>query len=54
MLRFDQDYKPLDRDTAARFADALLTHRMEKEAVNWLSRLDDASAVKLCCCSRPI
>ena len=47
MLRFDQDHKPLDRDVAARFAEALVGYRMENEAVNWLSRLDDGSAVKL-------
>src|SRR5688572_23275465 len=47
MLRFDQDYKPLEPAIATRFADALLAHRMEKAAVNWLARLDDASAVKL-------
>ncbi len=47
MLRFHQDYKPIDRDTAARFVDALLAAGMEKEAVNWFSQLDDASPVKL-------
>ena len=47
MLRFQQDYKPLDRDTAARFVDALLAAGMEKEAVNWFAQLDDASPVKL-------
>ncbi len=47
MLRFQQDYKPLGRDTAARFADALLATGMEKEAINWFSQLDEASPVKL-------
>jgi len=47
MLRYQQDYKPVDRDTAARFVDALLAVGMEKEAVNWFSQLDDASPVKL-------
>jgi hypothetical protein len=47
MLRFQQDYKPVDRDTAARFVDALLAAGMEKEAVNWFSQLDEASPVKL-------
>lgn len=47
MLRYQQDFKPLDRDTAARFVDALLAAGMEKEAVNWYSQLDDASPVKL-------
>jgi len=47
MLRYQQDYKPVDRDTAARFVDALLAMGMEKEAVNWFSQLDEASPVKL-------
>ncbi len=47
MLRYEQDFKPLDSETAARFVAALLVAGMEKEAVNWLSRLDDASPVKL-------
>ena len=47
MLRYQQDYKPLDRETAARFVDALLASGMDKEAVNWFSQLDEASPVKL-------
>ena len=47
MLRFDQDYRPLDRATAERFVGALLAAGMEKEAINWLAGLDDASALKL-------
>ncbi len=47
MLRYQQDYKPVDRDTAARFVDALLASGMEKEAINWFAQLDDASPVKL-------
>ena len=47
MLRYQQDYKPVDRDTAARFVDALLAAGMDKEAVNWFSQLDDASPLKL-------
>lgn len=47
MLRYQLDFKPVDRDTAARFVDALLAAGMEKEAVNWLSQLDEASALKL-------
>ena len=47
MLRFQQDYRPLDRDTAARFVDALLAVGMDKEAVNWFAQLDDTSPVKL-------
>ena len=47
MLRYQLDYKPVDRDTAARFVDALLAVGMEKEAINWFSQLDDASPLKL-------
>ena len=47
MLRYQQDYSPVERETAARFVDALLAAGMEKEAVNWLSQLDDASPAKL-------
>ena len=47
MLRYQQDYKPVDRDTAARFVDALLASGMDNEAVNWMAALDDASPVKL-------
>jgi hypothetical protein len=47
MLRYQQDYKPIDRDTAARFVEALLAGSMEQEAVNWLSQLDDANPAKL-------
>ena len=47
MLRYQQDLKPVDRDTAERFVGALLAAGMEKEAVNWLAQLDDASPLKL-------
>ena len=47
MLRFDLDYRPVERRTAARFAAALLDLGMAKEAVNWLASLDDADPVKL-------
>ena len=47
MLRYQQDFKPVDRDTAARFVDALLAAGMEKEGINWLAQLDDASPLKL-------
>src|SRR4029079_9931483 len=47
MLRFEQDYRPLDRATAERFVGTLLDAGMEKEAVNWLAGLDDAGALKL-------
>lgn len=47
MLRFDQDYRPLDRQTATRFVETLLDLGMAKEAINWLAALDDAGPVKL-------
>ena len=47
MLRFDQEYRPLDRATVERFVGALLAAGMEKEAINWLAGLDDAGALKL-------
>jgi hypothetical protein len=47
MLRFQQDYAPLDAATAGRFVEALLALGMEKQAVNWLANLDDAGYVKL-------
>jgi hypothetical protein len=47
MLRFDLDYRPLERRTAARFVGALLDLGLAKEAVNWLAALDDADPVKL-------
>ena len=47
MLRYQQDYKPLDRDMAARFVEGLLAAGMDKEAVNWMAQLDDAGPVKL-------
>lgn len=47
MLRYEQDYRPLDRDTAARFVGALLDLQLDKEAVNWLASLEDAGAMKL-------
>ena len=47
MLRFEQDYRPLERSVAERFVERLLDLGMEKEAVNWLAGLDDASALKL-------
>jgi hypothetical protein len=47
MLRFQQDYAPLEPATAARFVEALLALDMEQHAVNWLASLADASPVKL-------
>ena len=47
MLRFEQDYRPLEREIAGRFVGALLDLRLDKEAVNWLASLEDAGATKL-------
>ena len=47
MLRYQQDYKPVDRDTAARFVDGFLAAGMDREAVYWFSQLDEASPLKL-------
>jgi hypothetical protein len=47
MLRFDQDYRPLDEATAARFAEALIGLDAARDAVNWLASLDEANPVKL-------
>ncbi len=47
MLRYQQDYQPLDRETATHFVGSLLGLGMAKEAVNWLAAVDDASPVKL-------
>lgn len=47
MLRFDQDYRPLDRATAGHFVARLLDLGLPTEAVNWLATLDDASPLKL-------
>src|SRR3972149_2127349 len=40
MLRYQQDFKPVDRDAAARFVEALLAAGMGKEEVNWLLQPD--------------
>ncbi len=47
MLRFQQDYRPLDRAVATLFVDALLDLGLVKEAVNWLGLLDERGATKL-------
>ncbi len=47
MLRFEQDYRPLDAATATVFVDALLDLRMTREAVAWLSLLEERSPAKL-------
>ncbi len=47
MLRYTQDYQPIERPVAGRFVEALLDLGMEREAANWLARLEDTSAAKL-------
>lgn len=47
MLRFQQDYAPLDVATATDFVDGLLDVGLVKEAVNWLGLLDERGATKL-------
>lgn len=46
MLRFAQDYHPVDPATAARFVEGLLALDMTREAANWLSRLAEDSPAK--------
>jgi hypothetical protein len=47
MLRFQQDYQPLERATADRFAEALLDLGLDRDALNWLARTDQVSPVLL-------
>ena len=47
MLRFDQDYRPLDRAIAGHFVAGLLDLGLHREAVNWLAALDNAGPLKL-------
>lgn len=47
MLRFEQDYRPLDLTTATIFVDALLDLKMAREAVAWLNLLDERGPAKL-------
>ena len=47
MLRFEQDYRPLDLATATFFVDALLDLKMAREAVAWLNLLDERGPAKL-------
>ncbi|HUO44713.1 MAG TPA: hypothetical protein VMT94_07370 [Burkholderiales bacterium] len=46
ILRYQQDYQPLDRAAGEHFATALLAAGMAKEAVNWLAQLDDKGPTK--------
>ncbi|MGE0556787.1 MAG: hypothetical protein AB7E73_00110 [Burkholderiales bacterium] len=47
MLRFQQDYRPLDAATATEFVNALLDLGLAGEAVNLLGLLDEHGAAKL-------
>lgn len=47
MLRFEQDYRPLDRATATGFVEALLDSGMVPEALTWLGLLDERGATRL-------
>lgn len=47
MLRFEQDYRPLDAETAAGFVNGLLDVGMAREAVTWLGLLDERGAPRL-------
>jgi hypothetical protein len=47
MLRFQQDYQPLDRMTAERFAESLLDLGLDREALNWIGRTDLVSPTLL-------
>lgn len=47
MLRFEQDYRPLDRSVTERFVEALLDLGQDRQAANWLAKLDEASPQRL-------
>src|SRR5262245_9900014 len=47
MLRFEQDYRPLDPAIVERFVEALLDLKQDRQAVNWLARLSEASPQRL-------
>ncbi len=47
MLRFQQDYSPLERAVAERFAEALLELGLDREALNWLSVTGEVSPARL-------
>lgn len=47
MLRYQQDFKPLERAVATRFVRALLDLDMDKEAATWFAQLDDSGPLKL-------
>ncbi len=47
MLRFQQDYRPLDAAVATQFVDGLLDLKRVQESLSWLSLLDERSPTKL-------
>ena len=47
MLRFQQDYQPLERAVTDRFAEALLDLGLDRDALNWLGRTDQVSPALL-------
>ncbi|MFZ9150078.1 MAG: hypothetical protein ACO22T_02770 [Burkholderiales bacterium] len=47
MLRFQQDYRPLDAVTATQFVDGLLDLKRVQEAVAWLGLLDERGPAML-------
>lgn len=47
MLRFEQDYRPLDQAVATAFVNDLLDIGMPGEAIGWLGLLDERGPVKL-------
>jgi hypothetical protein len=47
MLRFEQDYRPVERAVAERFVVQLLALGLEQQGVNWLASLGEGSATKL-------
>jgi hypothetical protein len=46
MLRFQQDYWPIDHSTAALFVETLIDLGMVTESVNWLGSLDQSGAAR--------
>ena len=47
MLRFQQDYQPLERAVAGRFAEAMLDLGRDREALNWVGAGNDISPARL-------
>ncbi|HSQ05057.1 MAG TPA: hypothetical protein VLN59_13520 [Burkholderiales bacterium] len=47
MLRYQQDFQPVDPAIAGSWVDGLLALGMDREALNWLPQLDEKSPAKL-------